>query len=908
MINRLLTCITKLRLYYLAIGAIGMSGLFSACEKDILEGQPEWLGNSIYERLEEGIVINGKTETFKTMLKIIDDLGQKEVLSKTGSKTIFAASDAAFEEWFRTNEWGVRSAEELSYNQKKTLLFNAMVNNAYLVDLMSNVPSDPPQQGLCMRRKTTAGIFDTIYTMAPEDMPVNPLNDPNKDLWATHRESGMEMKILKDNSTPTMIHFLPKFMAKNGITDKDLEIISNGRSTSINDSWVNGRKIISEEQTCKNGYIYVVDGVIEPNRNMAEIINHNPNTKLWAKMINRFSLPLPDRFMARQYNELYNKNEALYTLRYFSDWTYWMNEDGKEQRGRLQSIIMDQDTIVSPGTLLFDPGWNQYMYNNPMGFDLHYDAAAMIVPTDEAVMKWWNGPGLGLQQEYKSLDSIPLKVLSKLLRVHMLSSFIESVPSKFGSIVDDAKATLGITADSIKECEMGCNGVVYVSNTVFPPSEYRSVIYPALARESLMGVIYDAIDRGDFGAYLTARGPIYSMILPYNTQGSINNAENRKVFLRYIDPCTYGLTFQLLYEFYFDQTLQRADAKCYPIKMADDGTYTRVAGTTLIPSYQMIQNRLKDLVDNLIIIGSLNPEQKYYKTKAGSIIYVDYKDKDHVTFAGGFQQQYNQSIPSVNTFDMGATGNGISYGVQEAPLTSSLSLYQVLKNHAKDDKNCTCAADSAYRMFYELIIKDKNNGIFTSTQSGSNYECTSSKNNYNCALFDNYNYTVYIPTNSAIRAMIAAGNLPTWEDYDATKDESEKRKISALIRNFIRYHFQDNSIYIGGKLHDDYKSSDTESYETAKIDETTRRYYSLSVALTPNTLKIKDQLNRTVNVVTDKDIYNNTCREYWMECKDGQNYDKYMALKSSSNAVIHQIDDVLLYSKEQQSNWQSLVK
>ena len=81
-------------------------------------------------------------------------------------------------------------------------------------------------------------------------------------------------------------------MKKNNITDNDLYVISNHASESVQDSWVNGRKVISNEQTCKNGYIYVVDGVIESTPNMAEIINTNSNTTQWAKLLNRFSVPV----------------------------------------------------------------------------------------------------------------------------------------------------------------------------------------------------------------------------------------------------------------------------------------------------------------------------------------------------------------------------------------------------------------------------------------------------------------------------------------------------------------------------------------------------------------------------------------------------------------------------------------
>ena len=98
----------------------------SSCKDDVLTGQPEWLGNSIYERLQED---GGYT----TVLRLIDDLDQREVLAHTGSKTLFVASDSAYRHWYGHNDWGVNSYEQLSKAQKKLLLNNSMINNAYLI-------------------------------------------------------------------------------------------------------------------------------------------------------------------------------------------------------------------------------------------------------------------------------------------------------------------------------------------------------------------------------------------------------------------------------------------------------------------------------------------------------------------------------------------------------------------------------------------------------------------------------------------------------------------------------------------------------------------------------------------------------------------------------------------------------
>ena len=91
-----------------ACGLLIGTSVFQGCkDDDVLTGQPSWLGNSIYERLEE----DGH---YTTMLKLIDDLGQKEVLSHTGSKTLFAANDSAFQQWYAKNNWGVSSYGHLS--------------------------------------------------------------------------------------------------------------------------------------------------------------------------------------------------------------------------------------------------------------------------------------------------------------------------------------------------------------------------------------------------------------------------------------------------------------------------------------------------------------------------------------------------------------------------------------------------------------------------------------------------------------------------------------------------------------------------------------------------------------------------------------------------------------------------
>lgn len=871
-----------------AVAAVMLAGSLVSCEKEILTGQPEWLGNSIYERLQEGIEVDGQVKHFNYTLRLIDDLKLTEVISKTGSKTLFVADDEAYEAWFKNNTWGVTKYDDLSQAQKKLLLNNAMINNAYLLELMSNVSGTPPQQGLCMRRPTAASIYDSVPVMQWQDMPVDPMQKERLDGWKELRERQKPIRILKNADAAPMIHFLPAFMSKNNINDDDLTVLSNGKSNSIQDAWINGVKVISQEQTCKNGYIYVVESVIEGNRNMAEIINDEPEMSGWANIMNRFSAPFEtSRTVNDNFQRLYNTTDSVYELRYYSDATY--------DRG---ATMFAPTGFKVPARLPFDPADNNYMYSNGMGFDMHYDAGVMLVPTNEALDRWWNNAGKGLRDEYGDMKNVPVLTLSKLLSVNMLPSFIESVPSKFETVLDDAKKELGITKEDVVRCYMGSNGVVYLVNRVFPPSEYRSVVYPALSRQSLMSVIYNAIDNYDFGPYLNSMDSRFSLFLPYNVDDSYT--EEEKV-MHYIDPTTYGQRLMTMMEFYYDEENQGIAAHRYQVQDTLGALLVHSKMTDLTVGSTVISNRLSDLVDNLIVVGDIENGQEYFKTKGGSAIRVKGTGAG-LQVQGGYQKEQGLWLSLADEpYDMTESGNGKSYGLKDEVIqTASQSVYQVLKQHAET------SGDS---LFLNLIDLDESKKGFFSEKSGSTYAATSAKN---LTLFDNYNYTVYVPKDEAIKALIDNGYLPTWEDYNYEIDQADQSATNAakqqhtdraaaiadLIHSFVRFHVQDNAVYVGGAPESGTK------YETGKLNAENMRFYTLTVNSSAAGLQVTDQLGNTRNVDMADENHNLLCREYWIT---GTSTSNARTIESSSNAVVHFIDGVLFYNENQLKRWITLM-
>lgn len=855
---------------------MGSAVMLPSCEDDTLTGQPSWLGNSIYERLEE-------EGNYQTTLKLIKDLGQYDVLSQTGSKTLFVANDEAYEEWYRTNEWGVRKYEDLTMAQKKLLFNSSMVNNAYLVELLSNVsgPDFGERSGKCMRRPSAVSVYDSVSSILPADMPV--MIDETvagyKDPWSRHREKSNGIVLLRDNNAAPMIHFLPAFMAYNKFTDRDLEIMTNGKANSVEEAWVNGQQIVERDITCKNGYIHKVAGVIEPTVNMAEFIRQqadadvNP-TRTWSRMIDRFSAPYYNDAATKEYRRLYGGEDSVFVLRYFSQWS---------AGNAANNMTPDGERVAD--LLPFDPGWNTYMYSNTSGYTMYYDAGVMIVPTDSAMEAWFVTEGAELIEQFGHPDSIPSQTLKELLGANMVESFTDKVPSKFDNILDaSTQLPLGITPENVKYSYMGCNGVVFVTDKVFTPRSYSSVAFPAMIREETMKVIYWAFDNLDFLPYLNSMDSYYSLLLP------TNNA-----MLTYVEPTSYGTTQPTMLEFFYDKTNKTVDASRYNIEIDEYGNITKGARITAKVGSDVVSDRLTDLVDQLIIVGDIEDGNEYYKTKGGTPVRVT-RENGNIQVYGLWQQAYNKPLTVTAIYDKSEKGNGKSYEINEQmPLASTKTVYNVLSENPDFEE--------FLNLFTGGDPDDAKNSMMISTMgSGNKYACGGvATGNMNVRLFENYNYTVYAPTNAAIRDLIEKDSLPTWDDFEYwdsvavnSSDETSAAYAEMLctvikerITDFVRYHLQDNSVIIGAA------PVSGMAYESMLVNQETGRFFGLDVDCDHSGLTVEDQMGNVRHVVTDNPMsYNQICREFWFTASSGK-LTNASQIYMESDAVVHQIDGVM---------------
>ena len=125
------------------------------------------------------------------------------------------------------------------------------------------------------------------------------------------------------------------------------------------------------------------------------------------------------------------------------------------------------------------------------------------------------------------------------------------------------------------------------------------------------------------------------------------------------------------------------------------------------------------------------------------------------------------------------------------------------------------------------------------------------------------------------------------EEKNYIGNVSGAQKDSIAICDFLKYHIQDNALFIGAE-------PVKADFETATIDPSTERFYRVTAELSATGITLTDQSakqNKSMPqahvVTTDKNLYNIMAREYQYNSPDASEANM---IETSSSAVIHLID------------------
>ncbi|MBQ2073659.1 MAG: hypothetical protein II463_03070 [Bacteroidaceae bacterium] len=300
-----------------------------------------------------------------------------------------------------------------------------------------------------------------------------------------------------------------------------------------------------------------------------------------------------------------------------------------------------------------------------------------------------------------------------------------------------------------------------------------------------------------------------------------------------------------------------------------------------------IVNRLRQMLEHNTIVhetlgtdyynnnGRLVPfineaEDEFYLSKNGMGIRVIRDNGQVVAAQGGFQLEnqrefevedplddaaYSQGVLSAKVQAFGDYKNGYTFTMNAPLIPAARSVWSVLSNvprgfsGSQQSEAEGAAENNPYQKFYEIcdhpgIDLDqviKKSGLVDETKYDINNAAQRKQLNaavakystfedkqgvdYNVSFWQNYNYTIFAPTNEAMDNAYAytytdekgEHQFPTWEDIINDFDNCEKDDEGNLIHredslrlqanivwltNFVRLHFADNSVFADKSNHD----------------------------------------------------------------------------------------------------------
>lgn len=235
----------------------------------------------------------------------------------------------------------------------------------------------------------------------------------------------------------------------------------------------------------------------------------------------------------------------------------------------------------------------------------------------------------------------------------------------------------------------------------------------------------------------------------------------------YIDPLAYWQDTQTALKFWYNNSTSSVNATGYQYNKT-----TGIIGDSVrvITDQAFIKNRLQLIFNQHLFFTDINNTPGFYISKSNDM--VQYSTTSGFKGAGN---TYNNTSSQIQSTFNGS--NGHAY-IVDKPISETLnSVYTVLMSKPEFS-----AFDSLLTGIPDTCI----NQIFISQGKYKRVK-----------MFNNYHYTVYVPSNTAIQNALAAGKLHDWNYIDTIANATRRSvEIQRLIRT-LKYHFQENEVVVG---------------------------------------------------------------------------------------------------------------
>jgi uncharacterized surface protein with fasciclin (FAS1) repeats len=431
--------------------------IFTACT-DITDQdkyqKPEWLAGKVYTQISV-------MEDLSVFTSLLQNTGYDTILDLTGSYTIFAPTDEAFQRWFIQHpELGGDISNLMKEEQRKMVQYHILQNRwtkeqFQSLDIYGWIDEDDPNND-----KPRGYKRQSIYQQANKKYWIKEQGEQDYIVDSTESD---RYKSVYSSSRKYLPLFFDEYFSVNNLKGADYEFYYD-RSYEHGEIYIANARTLNEEIPAENGFIYKIDQVIKEPLNAEELLSMEHNGKTTTTFLGmmyqlgKFSQNITATFEQPEATSG-GSFDTLYNLDY----------------PKLAFNIHEE--LTGPNT------------NNPF-YTVRYQNG-IAAPSDEAFQEFINSflTANSGYPHWRDFESVPPIVRRVILDAHMSKEPIYSTNIKEG-FRNNAGDKVMIDEGSIDLKYYGSNATFMILNKAIIPRALTSVAGPIYLRPGYSTLMY----------------------------------------------------------------------------------------------------------------------------------------------------------------------------------------------------------------------------------------------------------------------------------------------------------------------------------------------------------------------------------------------------------------------------------
>ena len=430
---------------------------FLACKKEIEKFQrPEWLEGKLYTQIKT----IPDVESFTQCLEIT---GYDTIIDRSGSYTVFVPNDAAFEEYFASHPQ-YNSVLDMSYEDMKELVKYHIVQNPWsryqlmTLDINGWIDKEDPynDEPWGYKRQTLLKEENRKYFVKIDGRDLITIVDSTQ---------SNDTRTVFNPSRKYVPIFFDEYMYLARLNASDFEFYFDRPFESGNIYFANAL-LLDQDAYAENGFIYVVDEVVDPFKNVEKLLEDNSSGNTYTQYIS--SVHLFPQFV-----------ENI--------------EETNKQPGAEEGLDVPDLYDLSYPQLTFDiqkelTGKGRDGVNSTNTIRYHY---GMVAPTDVAMKDLIDNliTDKSGYPHWPSYQYAPDIIKRIVVNTHMAESpvYLSDIREGF---INGEKDSVAIDEGVIVEKHFGSNATFIGVNKPIIPRAFSSVAGPVYLRPGFRRIMY----------------------------------------------------------------------------------------------------------------------------------------------------------------------------------------------------------------------------------------------------------------------------------------------------------------------------------------------------------------------------------------------------------------------------------